>query len=212
MLPTLSQPIVATRVLTPIQAVALAAFFNLIGPLFFTTAIAKTIGGAGIITPGWLTIEVIIIGVLVASFWIYFTAYVGVPISSTHAMVGGLIGAAVAFGGISVVVVPGMKLFSSLIMYGVIGAGIGAGILLLLARRFQEEKFERIWVSWSILRIRIYHSNLYRTPYALNIRNFRNHPVHCYLSIPGICISIYLWLSGYQGLPEQRSQKNEWTL
>ena len=80
--------IVATRVLTPIQAVALAAFFNLIGPLFFTTAIAKTIG-KGIIVPGWLTLEVIIIGILVASFWIYFTAYIGVPISSTHAMIGG---------------------------------------------------------------------------------------------------------------------------
>ena len=59
--------IVATRVLTPLQAVGLAAFFNLVGPLFFTTAIAKTIG-KGIIAPGWLTLEVIIVGILVASF------------------------------------------------------------------------------------------------------------------------------------------------
>lgn len=129
--------IVATRVLTPIQAVGLAAFFNLIGPLFFTTAIAKTIG-KGIIVPGWLTLEVIIIGVLVASFWIYFTAYVGVPISSTHAMVGGLIGAAVAFGGLSVVILPSIELISGLIIYGITGAVTGAVILMLLARKFKE--------------------------------------------------------------------------
>lgn len=130
--------IVATRVLTPIQAVALAAFFNLIGPLFFTTAIAKTIG-KGIIVPGWLTIEVIIIGILVASFWIYFTAYIGVPISSTHAMVGGLIGTAVAYGGISVVVLPSLQLIETLVLCGISGALIGATILSLLARYKQEE-------------------------------------------------------------------------
>ncbi|PKL60597.1 MAG: phosphate transporter, partial [Methanomicrobiales archaeon HGW-Methanomicrobiales-4] len=130
--------IVATRVLTPIQAVGLAAFFNLVGPLFFTTAIAKTIG-KGIIVPGWLTIEVIIIGILVASFWIYFTAYVGVPISSTHAMVGGLVGSAVAFGGLSVIVFPSLQIIGDLILYGIGGAFIGMLLLLFLARHFHEE-------------------------------------------------------------------------
>jgi len=130
--------IVATRVLTPIQAVGLAAFFNLIGPLFFTTAIAKTIG-KGIIMPGWLTLEVIIVGILVASFWIYFTAYIGVPISSTHAMVGGLIGTAVAYGGFSVIVLPTMQVIYNLILFGLAGAVVGAVILTLLAYRHQEQ-------------------------------------------------------------------------
>jgi len=134
--------IVATRVLTPIQAVGLAAFFNLIGPLFFTTAIAKTIG-KGIIVPGWLTMEVIIIGILVASFWIYFTAYVGVPISSTHAMVGGLVGSAVAFGGLSVIVFPSLYVIGGLILYGAIGAVFGLLILLFLARHFHEENLKQ---------------------------------------------------------------------
>ncbi len=131
--------IVATRVLTPIQAVGLAAFFNLIGPLFFTTAIAKTIG-KGIIVPGWLTLEVIIVGILVASFWIYFTACVGIPISSTHAMVGGLIGTAVAYGGLSVIIVPTTELLRNLALYGASGACIGACFLYLLARHYKEEK------------------------------------------------------------------------
>lgn len=129
--------IVATRVLTPIQAVGLAAFFNLIGPLFFTTAIAKTIG-KGIIMPGWLTLEVIIIGILVASFWIYFTAYVGIPISSTHAMVGGLVGTAVACGGISVVVFPTFDVIARLLVCAIIGIIIGAVSLTVSARHFKE--------------------------------------------------------------------------
>jgi PiT family inorganic phosphate transporter len=130
--------IIATRVLTPVQAVGLAAFFNLIGPLCFSTAIAKTIG-KGIVLPGWLTIEVIIIGILVASFWIYATAYIGVPISSTHAMVGGLIGAAIALGGGSVVILPSLQLLVGVIIYGVIGACLGAGILVILSKHFKED-------------------------------------------------------------------------
>lgn len=129
--------IVATRVLTPLQAVCLAAFFNLIGPLFFTTAIAKTIG-KGIIAPGWLTLDVIIIGILVASFWIYATAYIGIPISSTHAMVGGLIGTAIAYGGITAVILPTAGLLFEVFVCGAAGAGIGALFLAGIARKKQE--------------------------------------------------------------------------
>lgn len=129
--------IVATRVLTPIQAVGLAAFFNLIGPLFFTTAIAKTIG-KGIIAPGWLSLDVIIVGILVASFWIYATAYIGIPISSTHAMIGGLVGTAVACGGISAVILPSLGLLVSLVLCGCLGAILGAIILWVLAAYKKE--------------------------------------------------------------------------
>ncbi|HWQ66336.1 MAG TPA: inorganic phosphate transporter [Methanospirillum sp.] len=132
--------IVATRVLTPVQAVGLAAFFNLIGPLFFTTAIAKTIG-KGIIIPQALTLDVIIIGILVASFWIYATAYIGVPISSTHAMVGGLIGSAAALSGYSVIILPSLGLIEALIGYGICGAIVGACFLVMAARHFGESEF-----------------------------------------------------------------------
>lgn len=129
--------IVATRVLTPLQAVILAAFFNLIGPLFLTTAIAKTIG-KGIIAPGWLTLDVIIIGILTASLWIYLTAYIGIPISSTHAMVGGLIGAAVAYGGIGVVILPQVDLIGKLILFGLLGSVCGAVLLAGIAKYKHE--------------------------------------------------------------------------
>lgn len=131
--------IVATRVLTPVQAVTLAAFFNLVGPLLFTTAIAKTIG-KGIIAPGWLTLEVIIVGIVVASFWIYATAYIGIPISSTHAMVGGLIGTSVAYGGMNVVILPSLSLIGGVIVTGICGAISGALILAGLARFKKEQR------------------------------------------------------------------------
>ncbi len=129
--------IIATRVLTPLQAVSLAAFFNLIGPLFLTTAIAKTIG-KGIVAPEWLTLEVMILGILVASFWIFATAYIGIPISSTHAMIGGLIGTAVAYGGIGVVILPSLSLIGGVIMLGFAGAIIGGFTLGFIARLKDE--------------------------------------------------------------------------
>ncbi len=129
--------IVATKVLKPVQAVGLAAFFNLIGPLFLTTAIAKTIG-KGIVDTEWLTLNVIIVGILIASFWIYFTAYMGVPISSTHAMIGGLIGAAIAYGGIQAVILPSLNLIIDLIVFAVIMGVVGALFLFSIAKYKNE--------------------------------------------------------------------------
>ncbi|MCG7854755.1 MAG: inorganic phosphate transporter, partial [Methanoregulaceae archaeon] len=61
--------VVATRVLTPLQAVLLAAFFNMVGPLVFTTVVAKTIG-KGIVSPGFMTTQVILFGLLSAVLWV----------------------------------------------------------------------------------------------------------------------------------------------
>lgn len=116
--------IVGTRVLSPLKAVSLAAFCNLIGPLFFTTAIAKTIG-QGIIIPTSITVSVIIAGISIAIIWVLFTAWVGIPISSTHAMIGGLIGSAVAFGGFEVLVLPTPEMVEGLIISVLAGVVIG---------------------------------------------------------------------------------------
>ena len=89
-------PLLRHGFLAPLRAVAMAAFFNMIGPLLFTTAVAKTIG-KGIVDPMYLTPFVIVIGMFVAVIWVYLSSYVGIPISATHALVGGLIGSAVAY-------------------------------------------------------------------------------------------------------------------
>lgn len=95
--------VVATRVLTPMQAVTMAAFGNLIGPLFFSTAVAATIGKGIIDTSaisGLLPQESFILMILSALagaiLWNIITWYFGIPVSSSHALVGGLVGAAIA--------------------------------------------------------------------------------------------------------------------
>jgi PiT family inorganic phosphate transporter len=91
--------VVATRVLSPGVAVAWAAFFNFVAFLVFGTAVAKTIGGDMVnITkiPGDYQLYVLLAGVLGAIFWNLITWYLGLPTSSSHALVGGYAGAAMA--------------------------------------------------------------------------------------------------------------------
>src|SRR3954469_4460963 len=91
--------LVATRAATPSQAIALASVFNLIGPLLIGGAVADTIGGIVEVDPSAAT-EVIACGLAAAVGWNVFTWALGLPSSSGHALVGGLVGAAVAEGGI----------------------------------------------------------------------------------------------------------------
>jgi PiT family inorganic phosphate transporter len=130
--------VVATRVLSPVRAVAMAAFFNLIGPLLFTTAVAKTIG-AGIVDPAYLTTLVLVIGVFVAVLWVYLSTHLGIPISATHAMVGGLVGAAIAYAGMGVIILPSPGTILWLIIYAAIGAFIGIIACFLIGRATKEE-------------------------------------------------------------------------
>lgn len=86
--------VVSTKVLTPRQAVILAAVFNFIGALG-GTAVAKTIG-AGMVDAHFITIQTIFCAMLAGIFWNLLTWYYGIPSSSSHALIGGLLGAAVA--------------------------------------------------------------------------------------------------------------------
>jgi PiT family inorganic phosphate transporter len=88
---------VSTRALKPYQAVLMAAFFNTLGA-FLTTAVAKTIG-KGIVDPADINLWILIFALAGAIVWSAGCSYLGIPISVTHAMVGGLMGAsAAAFG------------------------------------------------------------------------------------------------------------------
>ncbi len=130
--------VVTTRVLSPLKAVTMAAFFNMIGPLLFTTAVAKTIG-KGIVDPIYLTPFVIVIGMLVAVLWVYFSTHLGIPISATHALVGGLVGSAAAYAGIGVIILPSLDTIIGLFMYAAIGAIIGMIVCFLIGRVIKEE-------------------------------------------------------------------------
>src|SRR2546428_10057772 len=94
--------VVSTRVLSPGKAVAWAAFFNFVAAFVFGTAVAKTVG-AGMIDIHIVTFSVIFGGLVGAIVWDLITGYFGLPTSSSHALIGGYAGAAVATGGVAAI-------------------------------------------------------------------------------------------------------------
>lgn len=98
--------IVSTRVLTPRKAVMWAAFFNLIAAFLFDVHVAKTIG-KGLIELSAVTEFVILAGLIGAITWNLITWYFGIPSSSSHALMGGYAGAAIAHAGFGAVIYSG---------------------------------------------------------------------------------------------------------
>ena len=90
--------VVSTRVLTPLQAVLWAAFFNFVAVFGFGTAVAKTVG-SGMVDISVVTTYVVLAGLLGAIIWDLITWWLGLPTSSSHALVGAYAGAAVAKAG-----------------------------------------------------------------------------------------------------------------
>ncbi|HLA22025.1 MAG TPA: inorganic phosphate transporter [Nitrosopumilaceae archaeon] len=100
--------VVGTRVLRPLQAVSLAAAANFIGPFVFGVAVATTIG-KGIINPDFVTIYIIIGALIGAIIWDLITWLLGLPSSSSHALVGGVLGAGIAGAGTQAVIFGGLE-------------------------------------------------------------------------------------------------------
>ena len=98
--------VVSTRVLTPFRAVAWAAFWNFIAAFVFGTAVAKTIG-KGMVHIEMVNQQVLLAGLLGAIFWNLITLVLGLPTSSSHALMGGYGGAAVANTGFQAIIVSG---------------------------------------------------------------------------------------------------------
>lgn len=122
--------IVSTRVLKPHWAVAWAAFFNFIAFLFFDVHVANTIG-TGLVDPNIIDPQVILAALVSAIFWNIFTWYYGIPSSSSHALIGGLIGAAVAKTSVYVINVDGLtKVLVSIVASPLLG-GILAFIFMM---------------------------------------------------------------------------------
>lgn len=126
--------IVSTGVLTPRQAVIWAAFFNFIAFLFFKLAIAETIG-SGLIQPNVLAPSLIFAALLSAISWNLVTWYFGLPSSSSHALIGGLIGAAFAKSGTSALQWSGLnKTLIAIILSPLLGLVIGLILTLLVTK------------------------------------------------------------------------------
>ncbi|MCL4435904.1 MAG: inorganic phosphate transporter [Thaumarchaeota archaeon] len=98
--------IIATRVLSPIKAVALSAVGNFIG-MFFGVAVATTIG-KGIVQSNIVTAELVLAAIVGGMIWDVLTYYLALPVSESHVLIGGLVGAGVAAGGWSAVQIQGV--------------------------------------------------------------------------------------------------------
>jgi PiT family inorganic phosphate transporter len=128
--------IVSTRVLKPHWAVLWAAFFNFIAFLFFGVHVADTIG-TGLIDPAIINVQVILAALIGAIFWNIFTWYFGLPSSSSHALIGGLLGAAIMKAGFAPLKMGGIiKVLSAIIISPVLGMLLGAIMMVCTARLF----------------------------------------------------------------------------
>ncbi|HSN69187.1 MAG TPA: inorganic phosphate transporter [Thermoanaerobaculia bacterium] len=123
--------VVSTRVLTPGQAVIWAAFFNFVAAFGFGTAVAKTIG-KGMIDIEVVTFGVIFAGLVGAIAWDLITWWFGLPTSSSHALIGGYAGAAIAKAGFSAIIPAG---WTKTLIFIVLSPMIGLlfGLILMVA-------------------------------------------------------------------------------
>jgi len=127
--------VVSTRVLSPLKAVLLAASMNIAGA-FFSTAVAKTIG-KGIVDPSAVTEPVVASALLAGFVWNGAMTLAGMPVSASHALIGGLIGGAIAFGGYGILNMGGlMKIFTALLTSPIFGIVFGYLLMKLIIRVF----------------------------------------------------------------------------
>jgi inorganic phosphate transporter, PiT family len=123
---------IGTRTLTPFKAVMLAAVLNLAGA-FFSTAVAKAIG-EDIVDPKNVTLLVILATLLSAIIWNTVTVLIGLPTSSSHALIGALIGAVAAYKGFAVLKIQGILLIFVAMFLSPLLGGVLAFLLMKLIR------------------------------------------------------------------------------
>jgi inorganic phosphate transporter, PiT family len=122
--------VVSTRVLSPRVAVVWAAFFNFVAAFTFGTAVAKTMG-SGMVDLKYVNLYVILAGLLGAIVWDILTWYYGLPVSSSHALIGGYAGAAIAKGGWVVILPSGWtKTLLFIIFSPLLGMLLAAGFMV----------------------------------------------------------------------------------
>jgi PiT family inorganic phosphate transporter len=136
--------VVSTRVLSPLVAVVWAAFFNFVAAFLFTTAVAKTMG-KGMIDLRYVNLYVILAGLLGAIFWDIITWYWGLPVSSSHALMGGYAGAAIAKAGWRVVILKGwIPTLLFIILSPAIGLILGATLMITVYWVFRQWRPQRL--------------------------------------------------------------------
>ncbi len=151
--------IVSTRVLSARWAVVWAAFFNFIAFIFFGTQVAKTVG-AGIISPDLINDQVIFAALMGAIAWNLITWWRGIPSSSSHALVGGLVGAGLCVAGADAVVWAGLGKTAA----GIVASpalGFTLALLLVLVVSWACVRFTPFAVDSTFRRLQFVSASMY---------------------------------------------------
>ena len=136
--------VVSTGVLKPGQAVLFAAFFNLLAIGVFHLSVAATVG-KGIVEPGVVDVHVVFGALLGAITWNLVTWYYGIPSSSSHALIGGIVGAVMAKAGSSALLAPGiLKTVAFIFVSPVLGFFLGALMMVAVAWVFRLSTPSRV--------------------------------------------------------------------
>ena len=142
--------VVSTRVLSPRLAVVWAAFFNFVAAFVLGIAVAKTIG-KGMVDLRYVTQYVVLAGLLGAIIWDLATWYWGLPTSSSHALIGGYAGAAIARGGFGVIIPSGWnKTLLFIVLSPLLGFLLGLGLMVAaswILRSATPRQVDR-WFRW----------------------------------------------------------------
>jgi inorganic phosphate transporter, PiT family len=158
--------VVSTRVLTPARAVIWAAFFNFVAAFGFGTAVARTVG-SGMIDITVVTYAVIMAGLTGAIVWDLITWYYGLPTSSSHALIGGYAGAAVAKAGTGVIITSGWtKTLIFIVLAPAIGLSLGFTLMVSIYWIFRN--FAPAIVDYWFRKLQLVSAALYSLGHGAN--------------------------------------------
>jgi inorganic phosphate transporter, PiT family len=158
--------VVSTRVLTPGKAVLWAAFFNFAAAFGFGTAVAKTVG-SGMIDITIVTHAVILAGLTGAIVWDLITWYYGLPTSSSHALIGGYAGAAIAKAGTGALIASGWtKTLIFIVLAPIIGLTLGFSLMIMLYWIFRN--FAPFRVDFWFRKLQLVSAALYSLGHGAN--------------------------------------------
>ncbi|NVO10404.1 MAG: inorganic phosphate transporter [Bacteroidales bacterium] len=146
--------VVSTKVLSPFTAVAMAAFFNFIAFTVFPLKVATTIG-KGVVDPDVINLTVIAAALVAAITWNILTWWWGLPSSSSHTLVGGLVGASIAYSGVGSVVISGVvKIVAFIVVAPLLGMTLSfivSSIVVIICRKLTPFKVDKIFRKLQIL-------------------------------------------------------------
>jgi inorganic phosphate transporter, PiT family len=151
--------VVSTRVLSPQKAVLWAAFFNFVAAFVLGTHVAKTLG-SGMIDLSVVTQEVVVAGLIGAIAWNLITWYYGIPVSSSHALIGGYAGAAVAKSGWAAIIASGWtKTLAFIVLAPLLGMVLGLVLMIAgtwVVRRWSPFRIDQVFRRLQLLSAAFY--------------------------------------------------------